>query len=313
MELNLATGVAHISLLLLGAPLFQGWIKKVKAFWQMRQGPRLTQPYRDIYKAWAKEEVVSEHSSWIFSLTPSIVMASILMAGLVVPDALGHSSVVGEGDLFWLVASLGVARLFLSLAGLDAAGSFGGMGASRELFLGILVEPVFLLGLAVIAFMSGTTSLVGMSEGLQSYSLFSVPRLLAVLALLFVGIAEMGRIPVDNPDTHLELTMIHEGMLLEYSGRSLALLNWAEQIKQLLVLELIVLLVWPNGTVDTAWAGLLAVIANAGKVFVLSALVATIESVSVKMRLFRLTNFLLAGTASAVLALVTFWVIRGQI
>jgi len=311
MKFDILSGLLQIVLVLLAAPILQGWIKKVKAFWQMRQGPPLSQPMRDLYKLWQKEEVVSEHASWVFLLTPAVVMGSVLLAGLVVPKALGWPAISGWGDLFWLVASFSLGRLFLSLAGLDAAGSFGGMGTSRELFLGVLVEPVFLLSLAVLAFMTGTTSLVGISNGLQIIAVFSVPRLLAILALFIVGIAEMGRIPVDNPDTHLELTMIHEGILLEYSGRSLALLMWASQIKQLLILELLVLFIWPDGTASSWASQALILLKHVIKLALLGALVATIESVSVKTRLFRLPSFLAAGAASAALALITLWITGG--
>jgi formate hydrogenlyase subunit 4 len=176
------------------------------------------------------------------------------------------------------------------------------MGSSRELFVAVLVEPGLLLSLSVLALMSGTTSLNDLVQNLQGISLLETPRLFAVLALGFMVIAEMGRIPVDNPDTHLELTMIHEGMLLDYSGRSLAFLNWAEQLKQLVLLELLALLI-----------GAQSIGANIIWVALLGALFATIESLNVKMRLFRIPNYLAAGTACAVLALVTLLLMKGGI
>lgn len=302
---NLGTvffSIGHVLIFLAVAPLLQGWIKKVKAFWQMRKGPSLWQPYRDLRKYWFKEEVVSEHASWIFLITPALVLGSSLLAALVIPNPWGWAPMSQYGTIFWLVASFGVARFFLTLAGLDAASSFGGMGSSRELFVAVLVEPGFLLSLSVLAFMGGTTSLTGLIQQLQGTSLLETPRLFAVLALGFMIIAEMGRIPVDNPDTHLELTMIHEGLLLDYSGRSFAFLNWAEQLKQLFLLELLALLLG---------AGNLVV--NIGCVTLFGALFATIESLNVKMRLFRIPNYLAAGTASAVLALVTLWIMKGGI
>lgn len=302
---NLGTfflSIGHVLIFLALAPLLQGWIKKVKAFWQMRKGPSLWQPYRDLRKYWFKEEVISEHASWILLITPSIVLGSSLIAALVLPNPWGWAPMSQYGSMFWLVASFGVARFFSALAGLDAGGSFGGMGSSRELFVAALVEPGFLLSLSVLALMSGTTSLSGLVENLQAISLLETPRLFAVLALGFIVIAEMGRIPVDNPDTHLELTMIHEGMLLDYSGRSLAFLNWAEQLKQLLLLELLALMI-----------GAQTIVANIALVALLGAFFATVESLNVKMRLFRIPNYLAAGTACAVLALVTFLLMEGGI
>ncbi|AHF07861.1 respiratory chain complex I subunit 1 family protein [Desulfitobacterium metallireducens] len=294
--------IGHVLILFALAPLLQGWIKKAKAFWQMRKGPSLWQPYRDLRKYWFKEEVVSEHASWIFLITPSLVLGSSLLATLVLPNPWGWAPMSQYGTIFWLVASFGVARFFLTLAGLDVAGAFGGMGSSRELFVAALVEPGFLLSLSVLALMTGTTSLTGLIQYLQGISLLETPRLLAVLALGFIVIAEMGRIPVDNPDTHLELTMIHEGMLLDYSGRSLAFLNWAEQLKQLILLELLALII-----------GAQSLVAQILCVALLGALFATIESLNVKMRLFRIPNYLAAATASAMLALVTFLLMEGGI
>lgn len=311
----------HVLILLIAAPLLQGWIKKVKAFWQMRRGPSILQPYRDIRKFLGKEEVISAHTSWIFLVTPSIVLGSTLLASLVVPGPWGLAPMDVFGSIFWLVASFGLGRFFLTLAGLDAAGSFGGMGSSRELFVAALVEPGFLLSLVVLAFIADTTSLSGLIGQLQGISIFETPRLLSLLALGFMVIAEMGRIPVDNPDTHLELTMIHEGMLLEYSGRSLGFLNWAEELKQLLLLQVLALLIMPlsinsMGLGSEGWdigVLLIRLVLHIGLVALLGALFATIESANVKVRLFRVPNFLAAGTACAILALVTLWITKGGI
>ncbi|KJR48983.1 Formate hydrogenlyase subunit 4 [Desulfosporosinus sp. I2] len=313
---RLLMGIGHLAVILVAAPLLQGFIKKSKAFWQMRQGPPILQPYRDLRKLMNKEEMISEHASWIFLLTPCVVLASTLMAGLVIPGAWGWAPVNVWGDLFIFGASLGLARLFLTLSGLEGAGTFGGMGTSRELFMGLLTEPALLLGLIVLAFMTETTSLQGIITGLQGVSPLFIPRILVLSALAMVSIAEMGRIPMDNPDTHLELTMIHEGMLLEYSGPSLALLNFAEQVKQFLLLLLLAQIIWPSGLISvsdglfgTLWAlGFVGI-----KVAALGFFFATVESLFVKRRLFRAPHYLATGTASAILALVTLWIIRGQI
>ena len=313
---RLVLSIGHLTLILVAAPFLQGLIKKSKAFWQMRQGPLILQPYRDLRKLLNKEELISEHASWIFLLTPRVVLVSTLMAGLIIPNAWGWAPLSGWGDLFLFGASLGLARLFLTLSGLEGAGTFGGMGSSRELFLGLLTEPAFLLGLTVLALITETTSLQGITLGLKNVSPIFIPRLLALLTLGMVIIAEMGRIPVDNPDTHLELTMIHEGMLLEYSGPSLALLSFAEQVKQLLLLLLLAQLLWPSGLISGG-VGFLSIIWALGlegiKVSVLGLFFAIVESLAVKRRLFRLPDYLAASTACAILALVSMWIIRGQI
>jgi len=313
---RLLMGIGHLALIVVAAPLVQGLIKKSKAFWQMRQGPPILQPYRDLRKLLKKEELVSEHASWIFLLTPRIVLAGTLMAGLVIPGAWGWAPFSVWGDLFLFGASLGLVRLFLTLAGLEGAGTFGGMGSSRELFIGLLTEPALLLGLIVLAFITDATSLQGIMTGLQSVSPLDISKILALIALGMVSIAEMGRIPMDNPDTHLELTMIHEGMLLEYSGPSLALLNFAEQIKQLLLLVLLAQIIWPSGLIPLS-DGLLGTLWALGftgvKVAVLGFFFATVESLFVKRRLFRAPHYLATGTSAAILALISLWIIRGQI
>jgi len=309
-------GIGHLAVILVAAPLLQGFIKKSKAFWQMRQGPPILQPYRDLRKLINKEELISEHASWIFLLTPRVVLAGTLMAGLVIPSAWGWAPLSVWGDIFLLGASLGLVRLFLTLSGLEGAGTFGGMGTSRELFIGLLTEPALILGLIVLAFITGTTSLQGIMVGLQSVSSVDISRILVLIALGMVSVAEMGRIPMDNPDTHLELTMIHEGMLLEYSGSSLALLNFAEQVKQCLLLVLLAQIIWPSGLIlfSDGFLGMLWALGFAGvKVAVLGFFFATVESLFVKRRLFRAPHYLATGTSAAILALISLWIIRGQI
>lgn len=313
---RLLMGLGHLAIILVAAPLLQGFIKKSKAFWQMRQGPPILQPYRDLRKLMNKEELISEHASWIFLLTPRIALAATFMAGLVIPNAWGWAPLSGWGDLFLFGASLGLVRLVLTLSGLEGAGTFGGMGSSRELFMGLLTEPALILGLIVLAFITETTSLQEITVGLQSVSPMYIPRILVLIALVMVSITEMGRIPMDNPDTHLELTMIHEGMLLEYSGSSLALLSFAEQVKQLLLISLLAQIIWPSGliSVSDGLLGMLLALGFAGvKVAVLGLFFATVESLFVKRRLFRAPHYLATGTASAVLALISLWIIRGQI
>nr|AAF13042.2 HycD [Desulfitobacterium dehalogenans] len=301
--------------------LVAGMDKKSKSLLADASGTISSPAYRDLRKYMGKEEVISEHASWIFLVTPSLVLGSTFLACFVVPGPWGWAPIHSLGSLFWLAASLGLARFFLALAGLDAGGTFGGMGSSREVFAAALAEPGFILSLVVLALMTETTSLMGMITGLQGMSIFETPRVLALLALFIIVIAEMGRIPVDNPDTHLELTMIHEGMLLDYSGRSLGFLLWAEQLKQLLLLQLLTVLILPANInlMNPSGQGipletlLIQGILQIGLIVLLGAFFATLESINVKVRLFRIPNILAMGLASAVLALITLWIMKGGI
>ncbi len=224
---------AQLVLVLLAAPLLNGLIKATKAALQNRRGPGLLQPAFDIAKYLGRESVRSAHASWIFQIVPYVYVGAYLAAALLVPTILARPALEGLGDAILMVGLFALARFALALAALDTASNFGGMGTSRELAFAALVEPALLLGLFALALPVGTTALGAMTEG----SHLSASVLLAFAALFVVAIAETGRIPIDNPDTHLELTMAHEGMLLEYSGRPLGLLIWGAQVKQVAVLS----------------------------------------------------------------------------
>src|SRR3954454_5298984 len=230
------------------APLVQGGIKTTKARWQNRRGPGPLQPYRDIAKLFGRESVVSDQASWGFRGAPAVYGAAILSAAILVPTVARRSEAAGGGDVIVFVALLALARFALALAALDTASNFGGMGASREVAFAALIEPALLLVLFAVALPVSSTSFTALVGGGGP----SAGALLAFAALLIVVIAETGRIPIDNPDTHLELTMIHEGMLLEYSGSDLGLLIWSNQVRQMIVLGLLANLFLPWGIALTA-------------------------------------------------------------
>ena len=213
------------------APLLQGLIKKLKARLQNRIGPPLLQSYYEIWKDMKKDAVISEHASWLTRFTPYIAWATIVTAGLLVPNIAIDAPLGFAGDVLMVVYLFGMARFFTALAGLDSGSAFGGMGSSREMAIGAIIEPALLLAIFGSCLAGKTTKIgqIALSVAQQQWDFIDPAYGLAVLAMLVVVLAETGRIPVDNPDTHLELTMIHEAMLLEYSGRYLGLMMWAAQ------------------------------------------------------------------------------------
>jgi formate hydrogenlyase subunit 4 len=288
------------------APLLQGCIKTIKARCQHRQGPSPLQPYYDLLKYWRKGSVVSDQASWIFTLTPFMVFGCMLALTLVVP-VVGAAPLGGWDDLLLLLGILALARVMLVLAGLDTGSAFGGMGSSREMLVSVLVEPGLLVVLVATALRANSTSLsVMVHNAVVQQGMFVPAALLVGLAFILILLAETGRLPVDNPDTHLELTMIHEGMLLEYAGRPLALLLWATWIKQFLLLALLVNLFVPwgasLGTDGSAWV--LNVLLLGGKLLGVAVGVSAIEMLEPKMRLFLLPRFLGAAFLVAVLGML---------
>lgn len=281
--------ILQAAIIVIAAPLVSGIIKRFKARLQNRRGPGVLQVYRDIFKLLRKDSIISPTSSWLFLYTPFLYFAGALAGAALTP-------VLGLGaDFFVVLYVFALGRFFLALASLDAGSAFGGMGGSREMFISVLVEPALLLALLTVAFQSGSTNLTAMAALVPDTGI-TLSRIFAMLAFLIVLIAEMGRIPVDNPDTHLELTMVHEGMVLEYSGRFLGLIIWAASVKQLVFMLLFVLLFFPVTSL-----GLLEI---AGFVLVTGALAAGIESFTNKMRLFRVPGFLALSGLLSLLALV---------
>lgn len=286
-------------ILLAIAPLIEGIIKTVKARLQNRRGPAVLQPYYDLAKFFAKDSVVSPTVSWVFRLAPYIYFAAAFAAAGIV--AFG-GPVARLADMLILVYLLGLGRFFLALASLDAGSAFGGMGGSREMFVALLVEPALLLALVSVAYKADTMVLSTMASTASTLP-FSLPYILAAIAFFIVLVAETGRIPVDNPDTHLELTMIHEGMILEYSGRSLGLIHLASMAKQTLVLMLFTTFFVPWQLPELSVIGLDWVWVIV-KLVLAAVLLAIVETSTNKMRLFKLPGFLAVSCLLSLLALV---------
>lgn len=290
------------------APFIQGIIKKAKARLQNRIGPSILQPYYDLIKFMKKDAVLSIHSSWITIATPYIVFTSIVTAGLFIPTYIENFGFSFMGDIILIVYLFGVARFFTALSALDAGGSFGGMGSSREMAISAITEPALLLAVFAVLLSSGTMKLQTLIASLLNDGgiWFQPSYGLAFLAMLIVLISETGRIPVDNPDTHLELTMLHEGMLLEYSGRYLGLMMWAEQVKQLLLLSLFINLFFPWGiAVHGSIAGLfVSFLIYFFKLIALGVLLAFIETMYAKIRLFKIPKLIGSSIVLSLMAIL---------
>lgn len=301
--------LVQIGLVLVLAPLLQGFIKGLKAACQNRKGPGLLQPSFDVLKLLRRESVVSEHASWLYHAVPYIYFGAYLGAALLIPTFFVRPPLELLGDAIVVVGLFALARFALALAALDTASNFGGMGMSRELAFSALVEPALLLALFALAIPVGSTSLLALAEGAQP----GASLLLALGALFIVAIAETGRIPIDNPDTHLELTMAHEGMILEYSGRPLGVIFWGAQIKQLVILSLVIALTVPWGIArELAPAALLVgLLAYLLKIGAFGLILALVESGFPKLRVFRIPDLLGAATVLALLAVVSLFVIGG--
>lgn len=310
-----AVGAYQMLLIVLFAPLLTGIIKKTKAFFQTRKGPSVFQPYYDLYKYMQKESVVSEHASWIFRVTPHIYLTSMLTAAVIVPVVATKSFLGFTGDLILIIYLFALARFFLALAGLDAGSAFGGMGSSREMAVAAISEPAFMLPLFTMAVAAGTTNLTGIVESVINggEGVLTLAHLMSFVALFMVAVAETGRIPVDNPDTHLELTMIHEGMMLEYSGKNLALLSVAVSIKQLLIFTLLVNIFFPWGIASAFGIGALIFgsLVFILKVTVIGIIMAIVETSFAKTRLFKVPDLLLGSFLIGLIGLVSKFVFRG--
>ncbi|MBF0500875.1 MAG: NADH-quinone oxidoreductase subunit H [Candidatus Riflebacteria bacterium] len=288
-----------IAALAILAPLIQGCIKQFKGRLQGRHGPRLLQPFFDLIKYARKEQVISRETSWVFSAAPLFSFAAVLTAALMVPWV-DRSPWPFPADLILFVYLLAIPRFMMALAGLDAAGSFGGMASSRESAVSALAEPVLLLSLLTIALPGGSLHLEAIPVAANSLPLAARAGGLAAIAFYCVVLAEIGRIPVDNPDTHLELTMIHEGMILEYSGPLLGLLHFTHWIKQITLLVLLFNVFIPIGMMvesTGAWtaiifSALIAVVTFLAKMITAIALLAITETWLAKLRLFQMMDLL---------------------
>ncbi|QLH75690.1 MAG: respiratory chain complex I subunit 1 family protein [Methanomassiliicoccales archaeon] len=294
------------------SPLMIGIIRKVKAWFQSRKGPSVVQPYYDIIKLFSKETIVPDQASWVYRVAPYVGLASVVVAGLLVPFFTTRS--LGfVGDLIVVIYLLALFRFFMVLAGLDTGSTFGGMGSSRELMISAIVEPTMLMAIFTMALITGTTTLSSISEALAVNGLELVrPALFLATAAFFISLlAENARIPFDNPATHLELTMVHEGMILEYSGKDLAFMEMASWMKLMLFSTILsnVFIPWGVATDLSLVAIAIGLTAILVKVLLISLVVALIESGMAKMRLFRIPNLLTMSFILALLAVTSYYIL----
>jgi formate hydrogenlyase subunit 4 len=308
-----AAALLQLATIALGAPLLVGVLRALKARLVGRRGPSPWQPYRDLRKLFVKTPVVSTTTSWIFRVTPYVLVGTMLVAALAAP-ILSARAPLGFAGIILLMYLFLTGTFFLTLAGLDAGSAFGGMGSSREAAVAALAEPTVILAVLALSLRANTTNLGGIVERLGGDPLLAAnpAHLLAFAAFFIVMLAETGRLPVDNPATHLELTMIHEAMVLEYSGRHLALVEWAASMKLLLFLTLLANLFFPWGvpgvlTPRTLLPGALALL---GKLAVLAVTIVVVETSVAKLRLFRVPELLAGSFALALLSVTAVFLLR---
>jgi formate hydrogenlyase subunit 4 len=314
MRTHVALVVLQTVALLALAPFVSGCIKVGKARLQNRRGPPVWQPYLDLVKFLRKDMVISEHASWVFRAAPYAVFLTAVLAGLMVPMLTALAPLHLFGGALALVGLLALGRFFLALAGLDPASAFGGMGSSREMTIAALAEPALMLSIFTVAITAGSTDLSRIAAVLSgpTWKLLNPAHVLAFAALFIVLLAETGRVPVDNPATHLELTMVHEAMLLEYSGRYLALMEWGAAIKQLVLMSLLVNVFFPVGLASEWSLPILGWSAACylAKLLALAAAVVLVETTNAKLRLFRVPDLLSAAFVLATLALLSTFIFQ---
>jgi formate hydrogenlyase subunit 4 len=305
--LHILTQVLEMAAALVAAPLFVGWVNQCRAWLQNKSAPSMLLPYRGIYKLFHKDAVIAENASPLFRIAPYVVFGAMVVAAAVIPSMSTRLPFSRAADAIALVGLFATARVFLSLAAMDVGTAFGSLGARREMMIGFLAEPALLMVIFVASLISGTTALPVISERLATQALGLYPSLAFTgVAFTMVLLAENARIPVDNPATHLELTMIHEAMLLEYSARHLALMEWAAALKlfNYACIGFAVFLPW-GAAMDEGPASLLAAIpVLALKLLIAGAGLAIVETLSAKLRVFRAPEFLATAFMLAVLGLL---------
>jgi formate hydrogenlyase subunit 4 len=311
---DLTLQFGQMLLVLALAPLLTGFVRKAKARLQQRRGPPLLQPYRDLWKLLRKEAVLADNASWLFRVSPYLIFAATWTAASLVPTFATGLSLSTSADLIAIVALLGSARFFLALVGLDIGTSFGGIGSSREVMIASLAEPALIIVAFTLALIAGSTQLSVIAAFMTSGDVgLRVSLGLALAALIIVAIAENARVPVDNPATHLELTMVHEAMVLEYSGRHLAVIEFAGSLKLLLYVSLIaaVFAPWGLATPDSQPSQYaFGILAYFVKVTLAGALLALFETTIAKMRVFRVPEFLGISLMLALLGALLMFVTR---
>jgi formate hydrogenlyase subunit 4 len=308
MMLDALVQFCEMMVVLAAAPLLAGYVRKLKALLLGRRGPPLLQPYRDLLRLLRKEAVLAHSASWFFRVAPYLVFATTWVAAALVPTFATGLLFSYSADMIAIVALLGTARFVLALAGLDVGTSFGGIGSSREMMIASLAEPAMLMVVFTLSLLAGSTQLSSIAAFMQGPGVgLRVSLALALVALIMVALAENARIPIDNPATHLELTMVHEAMILEYSGRHLAMIETASFVKLLLYISVIACVFAPWG-IAVAGAGpaayLVGLAAYAAKLALAGFLLAVFESAIAKMRVFRVSDFLGAALMLGVLAIL---------
>ncbi len=308
--------LVQMTIILAVSPLLTGLVRKVKARLQRRRGASLFQPYRDLRRLLNKEAVVAENASWLFRAAPYFVFATTWVAAALVPTFAANLMFSWSGDLIAITALLGSARFALALAGMDIGTSFGGIGSSREMMIASLAEPAMLMLVFAVALIVGSTQLSTIAQTmLNGHVGLRVSLAMALIALLIVALAENGRVPVDNPSTHLELTMVQEAMVLEYSGRHLAMIELAAALKLTLYIAMIACVFLPIGMADSPAQPVADVFGGVvwlAKMAAGGAALAVAETSVAKMRVFRVPNFLGAALMLGLLGVLLLFVSRGM-
>jgi len=306
------TEVLQIATVIILAPIFIGWIRMVKCWLQGRTSAGLFQPWKDIVKLFYKEIVLAENASWIYRFTPYLVFGVSVLAAGIIPIISTDLSLALTADAIVLVALFAMARFFTALAGMDIGTAFGGMGSSREMMIASLAEPAMLMVIFTVSLVARSTSLVQIAQVIGYGPFILRPSLaFALLAFVLIAIAENGRVPVDNPATHLELTMIHEAMILEYSGRHLALIEWASMMKLFLFASLGIVAFLPWGIAGSSLSDIpLAFVLLAAKLLIAGIALVLIETGLAKMRIFRVPDFLGSAFLFATLGMLSYFILE---
>jgi len=313
IALDAVVQLGQLLVVLLLAPLLTGYVRMVKARLLRRQGPPLVQPYRDLLRLLRKEVVLAHSASWLFRVAPYLIFATTWVAAALVPTFAAGLVFSYAADMIAIVALLGSARFMLALAGLDVGTSFGGIGSSREMMIASLAEPAMLMVVFTLSLLAGSTQLSSIAVFMQGPVGLRVSLALALVGLVMVAIAENARIPIDNPATHLELTMVHEAMILEYSGRHLALIEAASYLKLLLYLSVIACVFVPWGIAVSGQgfaAYLIGLTLYLVKLSGGGLLLAVFETAIAKMRVFRVPDFIGAALMLGLLATLLLFVSR---
>jgi formate hydrogenlyase subunit 4 len=306
---------AQMLLVLAIAPLMTGLVRSLKARLLRRQGPPIFQPYRDLARLLRKEATLAHNASWLFRATPYLVFSATWIAAALVPTFAAGMIFSWSADLIAIVALLGGARFFLALAGMDVGTAFGGIGTSREVMIAALAEPALIMIVFTVALIAGSTQLSTITTFMASPEVgLRVSLGLALIALIMVALAENARMPIDNPATHLELTMVHEAMVLEYSGRHLALIELAASLKLVVYMSLIACVFLPWGVASAIGerdALLLGAAFYLGKLLACSVALAIFEITTAKLRVFRAPDFIGAALMLGLLATLLRFVSEG--